>query len=94
MKYNHLLIISLIIPSIISGMGFKRTSSVTKTTTKAALAKLICHEKTVITAAHQPNSHDVSIESTDQDFELGIDNTHEISPRKNKLIKQASFERL
>jgi len=96
MKYNHLLMLSTIIPVILSTMEIKRTSSVTKEATKAALTKLIYREKTVITVTNQPDSHDTSIESIDQDVELGIDNTKETNkdnPKKNKLTKQLSYVR-
>lgn len=94
MKYNYLLLISALVPVILSTMEIKRSSSLTK----EALTKWIYREKTVITISDQPNnSHDVSIESTDQDNTSNIndttENTNEKSPRKDQLTKQKSFER-
>jgi hypothetical protein len=91
MKYNHLLIISVIISSITSGMEHKWTAPLIK-----SYAESLYLEKTVLMISNQPDSHDVSIESTDQEDTLDIHDkkeTKQASPRKIKLIRQSSVER-
>jgi hypothetical protein len=87
MKYNLLLLTSIIISSIISGMEITYTSS--------SLSKWRYHKKTTITIANQRNNNnDISIQ-LDHNGTLNMNNKikglHKSSPRKNKI---ECFERV
>ena len=94
MKYNHLLLISIILPSIVSGMEIKRTVK------QKAFNKWVYREKMTITltdATH--NDHDTYItltdKQTDQTNDNGNDHDESIKLTKNNswgLQKKKSFD--
>jgi len=84
MKYTYVLLISAIIPSIISGTNIKRSSSSIKT----ALADWIYHGTTIITI---PDNHDISIKLTNQNNTLNINNQKK--ERKKNRAKNNTYKR-
>ena len=83
MKYTHILLISIMIPSIISSTETKRSSS----SIKKVLIDWIYRGKTVITI---PDNHDISIK-LDRNSTLNVDNSTKVYKKnssKNNIYKR------
>jgi hypothetical protein len=90
MKYNHLVLISALVPNILSTMEIERASSLEK------IIKCIYRVKTHTTSDQLNNNHNTPDKLAHQDVALDPDTNKQTpsknSPRKDTLIKQRSFE--